>query len=184
MSGRNLKRKNQSIQSRQHETSTKVLVERRRKVMNRHGDKNNMKKNHLKYGCKQNMFQALRHKETLCPAESMPGFPKGNAGTKHCTSCALESHSSSPLPCQLQCSCMGRWRWHSWPLFRLCTEQSHLTAADSPISCHSLFFSLWLKLVLPHFWCMQIKLLLLSRKHAEETYNSIVAFVGLNDKVF
>lgn len=31
---------------------------------------------------------------------------------------------------------------------------------------------------------MQIKLLLLSRKYAEETYNSIVVFMGLNDKVF
>lgn len=31
---------------------------------------------------------------------------------------------------------------------------------------------------------MQIKLLLLSRKYAEATYNSIVAFMDLNYKVF
>lgn len=153
------------------------------------GTKPTWRKNHLKSGCKQNAFQALRHKQTLCPVESMPGFPKGNAGTKHCT--------SEPFPSPMSAAVLMHGK----------VEVAQLTSVQSPwnkshlgsnsalsthtlqlltllLSCHSFFFSLWLKLVLPHFWCMQIKLLLLSRKHTEETYNSIVAFMGLNDKVF
>lgn len=151
--------------------------------MNRHRDKKTWRKKHLKYECTQNRFRALSKPYVLLKA--CLGFQKGMLGLsiappKHLRSTAL------PLP-RVSCSA------HAWEgggstadlcsesveqesvCVKHCSDESHLTAAGSPTSLPLFIFLLMTKASVTKCWRMKIKLLLLSRKYAEATYNSIVA---------
>lgn len=123
-----------------------MLVERGRRVMNRHGDKKNTKKKpfkiwvHTKY--------VSRSEQTSCLTESMPMLPKGNAGTKHCTPKHLRA-TALPLS-HVSCTVFMQVRGWTWEgggspadlctksmeeesvCVKHCMNESHLTAGDSP----------------------------------------------------
>lgn len=63
-------------------------------------------------------------------------------------------------------------------------NESHLTAADSPAVLPLFIFLLMTKVGITTFLGYANEISTASRKYAEATYISTVAFMGLNDKVF
>lgn len=155
-----------------------MLVERRGKVMNRHGDKKTWRKKNIKYECIQNRFQALS--KPLVLQKACLGFQKGMlrlsiAPPKHLRSTALPLSRGS---CSVHARegggstadlCSESVEQESVRVTH-CSDKSHLTAADSPTFLPLFTFLPVTKVGITKCWCTQIKLLLLRR---EATCNSV-----------
>lgn len=127
--------------------------------MNRHGDKKNTKKKHLKFGCTQNTFQALSKPYVLLKA--CLGFQNGMLGPniappKHLRATAPLPHAS----CSVHAS--ERFEHGEVEVVQLTSVQSpvcvkhhmnesHLTAADSPAFLPLFIFLLMTKVGITTF---------------------------------